>query len=185
MTQQLIYPQASIQIRTLHFADDGRIPNHPTLPMIVYKGVLRLDARDPAGTAEQLFARNGWQGMWRNGIFDFHHYHSNAHEVLAICRGQATVRFGGEAGETLVVEAGDVALLPAGTGHKRLSPSGDLLVVGAYPPGQTPDLCRGELGERPQALATIQAVPLPAQDPVYGTTGPRFAYWPALPACVD
>ncbi|HRW11095.1 MAG TPA: cupin domain-containing protein, partial [Caldilineaceae bacterium] len=114
---------------------------------------------------------HGWQGMWRNGIFDFPHYHSNAHEVLAICRGAATVRFGGERGQTLVVQAGDVALLPAGTGHQRLSPSGDLLVVGAYPPGQVPDLCRGNAAERPQVLTNIQRVPLPERDPVYGTDG--------------
>ncbi len=162
-----------------HFGDDGTIPNHPTLPLIVYKGVLRLAAQDPAVTAEQLVAANGWHGSWRNGIFDFAHYHSNAHEVLAICRGQATVRFGGATGETLVVAAGDVALLPAGTGHQRLSPSGELLVVGAYPPGQSPDLCRGKAAERPWALAQIQQVALPVRDPVYGAAGPLFTYWRA------
>ena len=160
-----------------HFGDDGTIPNHRTLPLIVYKGVLRLADQDPAVTAEQLFASNGWQGSWRNGIFDFAHYHSNAHEVLAICRGQATVRFGGEKGETLLVAAGDVALLPAGTGHQRLSPSGDLLVVGAYPPGQMPDLCRGKVAERSWALAQIQQVALPTLDPVYGVAGPLFQHW--------
>lgn len=159
------------------FRDDGNIPNHPTWPMIVYRGVLRLDASDPASTAEQLFTQNGWQGTWRNGIFDFHHYHSTAHEVLAICRGRATVRFGGEQGETLTVQAGDVALLPAGTGHKRLSPSGDLLVVGAYPPGQAPDLCRGNPSERPGVLATIPQVALPDTDPVCGSMGPLLQYW--------
>lgn len=177
MTTTLTQPLDSIAVLTFHFADDGQIPNHPTLPMIVYKDVLRLSVTDPAATAEQLFTGNGWQGTWRNGIFDFHHYHSNAHEVLAICRGQATVRFGGEEGETLVVEAGDVALLPAGTGHKRLSPSADLLVVGAYPPRQHPDLCRGQAEERPLAVHTIPGVALPAQDPVYGETGPMYSYW--------
>ncbi|MEZ4622993.1 MAG: cupin domain-containing protein [Caldilineaceae bacterium] len=174
---ELTYPLDSIAVATFTFGDDGSIPNHPTLPLILYKGVLRLAANDPAATAEQLFAQHGWQGTWRNGIFDFHHYHSNAHEVLAICRGRATVRFGGEAGETVTVEAGDVALLPAGTGHKRLSPSGDLLVVGAYPPGQVPDLCRGTVGERPRALTTIRRVPLPDRDPVFGRVGPLLTNW--------
>ena len=177
MTPPLTNPLASIAVTTYIFPDDGAMPNHPILPLILYKGVLRLDTTDPAATAEQLFTQNGWQGSWRNGIFDFHHYHSNAHEVLAICRGQATVRFGGEAGETLTVTAGDVALLPAGTGHKRLSPSKDLLVVGAYPAGQSPDLCRGGPGERPQVLANIQRVALPERDPVYGTTGPLLTHW--------
>lgn len=162
-----------------HFGDAGAIPNHPTLPMIVYPGVLRLDAHDPATTAEQLFASNGWQGSWRNGIFAFPHYHSNAHEVLSICRGWATVRFGGDAGTTLTVQAGDIALLPAGTGHQRLESSVDLLVVGAYPPGQSPDLCRGHASERAWALPNIQQVALPTHDPVYGTAGPLFTAWRA------
>lgn len=177
MTTNLTHSLDTIEVATFTFTDDGIIPNHPTLPLILYKGALRLNARDPAATAEQLFTQNGWQGTWRNGIFDFHHYHSNAHEVLAICRGSATVRFGGEAGETVTVEAGDVALLPAGTGHKRLSPSEDLLVVGAYPPGQSPNLCRGDLRERRTALEAIEQVALPRQDPVYGSAGPLLVYW--------
>ena len=160
-----------------HFADDGAIPNHPTLPMLVYKGAIEPDVRDPAITAETLFVRNGWQGTWRNGIFDYHHFHSTAHEVLAICRGHAEVRFGGDQGETLHVQAGDVALLPAGTGHKRLRSSTDLLVVGAYPPGQQWDLCRGAPGERPRVLENIQRVPLPQTDPVFGHAGPVFTFW--------
>lgn len=171
----------SVQIVTFHFEGDGQIPNHPMLPMIVYRAVLRLDAYDPAATAEKLFLRNGWQGMWRNGIFDFPHYHSNAHEVLAICRGAATVRFGGAHGVTLVIQAGDVALLPAGTGHQRLSASGDLLVVGAYPPEQVPDLCQAEkyvaTAEYEALRTVVQAVPLPTSDPIYGPIGPLFAQW--------
>jgi len=165
------------QLATYRFADDGSIPNHPTLPMLVYPQILLLDANDPAATAEALFTANGWSGTWRNGIYAFHHYHSTAHEVLAICRGQAAVRFGGEQGVTLTVQAGDIVLLPAGTGHKRLRSSHDLLVVGAYPPEQEPDLCRGKPSERPQVLENIRRVPLPATDPVYGAMGPVLDQW--------
>lgn len=167
------------EILTFFFQDDGAIPNHPTLPMLVYRGIFKPERVDPAATAEMLFNNSGWQGTWRNGIFDYHHYHSTAHEVLALCRGRAEVRFGGEQGQTLTVQAGDVALLPAGTGHKRLSSSRDLLVVGAYPPGQTPDLRRGVAGERPQVLTAIQRVPLPQGDPVFGNEGPVFTIWRA------
>ena len=167
----------TLHCATYYFADDGAIPNHPTWPMIVYQGVFQPDAHDPASTAEQIFTANGWVSTWRNGIFAYHHYHSTAHEVLAICRGTAQVRFGGEQGLTLDVQAGDVVVLPAGTGHKRLRASNDLLVVGAYPPNQDVDLLHGETAERPKALENIQRVPLPLSDPVYGKIGPLLECW--------
>ena len=171
---------ADAAIATHWFEDDGSIANNPTLPLLLYNGALRLD-RDPspdtAATCEAVFAANGWGGRWRNGIFTYHHYHSTAHEVLAIARGKVRVRFGGEAGVTVELQSGDVALLPAGTGHKNLGASAELLVVGAYPPGQSWDLLRGESGDRPQALENIARVPLPPNDPVYGDRGPVWEYW--------
>jgi uncharacterized protein YjlB len=115
--------------------------------------------------------------MWRNGIYPFTHYHSRIHEALGVARGRARVRFGGASGEELEIAAGDVAVLPAGTGHQRLSASGDLLVVGAYPPAGTYDLCRATPSDRERARATIPAVPLPATDPLYGADGPLVALW--------
>ena len=166
-------------VRALHFEDDGRIPNNPTLPLLLYPSVLDVkDAADPAEVAEQRFARNGWRGAWRNGIFPFPHYHSNAHEVLAVCRGSATVRFGGDAGEVVEVRAGDVVVIPAGVGHQNLGSSGDFLVVGAYPAGQEDyDLCRGAPGERPGVLERIGRVRLPEHDPVAGAKGPLLEHW--------
>src|SRR5262249_5623236 len=126
-----------MRVATYLFADDGDIPNHPRWPMIVYKGAVDPQAGDPARAFEKLFADHGWVDGWRDGIFTFPHYHSNAHEVLGIARGEAKVRFGGATGEVLQVEAGDAVLLPAGTGHQNLGQSSDLLVIGAYPPGSS------------------------------------------------
>jgi uncharacterized protein YjlB len=159
------------------FADDGSIPNNPALPFLVYPGALKLPGDDPAATCEAVFAANDWGGCWRDGIYPFAHYHSTAHEVLGICRGEARVRFGGHTGIELTVRTGDVVVIPAGVGHQNLGAGPDLLVVGAYPRGQRFDLCRGRPEERPQALANIARVPLPVADPVYGVDGPLVEHW--------
>jgi uncharacterized protein YjlB len=159
------------------FADDGRVPNNPTLPFLVYRGAVDVAGRDPAAAIERVFAAHGWGDMWRNGVYPFTHYHSRIHEALGVARGYGRVRFGGAAGEELEIAAGDVAVLPAGTGHQRLSASGDFLVVGAYPPSGTYDLCRASPAEHARALTTIPAVPLPTTDPLYGRDGPLLALW--------
>jgi uncharacterized protein YjlB len=164
---------------TLFFRDDGIVPNNP-LPALLYKSAVGFGA-DPEGELEALFARNGWgHGQWRDGIYPFTHYHSMIHEALGIARGQAQVRLGGEHGEIVALTAGDVAVLPAGTGHQRLSASGDLVVVGAYPPEGAYNLCRGDNpADRAEALATVPRVPLPQSDPVGGPAGALPRLWKA------
>jgi len=165
------------QPRTIRFADDGEIPNNPTLPLLVYPGVLELTRfSDPAAAFEALFELNGWSGCWRNGIYDYVHYHSRTHEALGIARGRARVRFGGRGGREIELSAGDAAVLPAGTGHHCLSASPDLLVVGAYPPDGTYDECTGT-EDRQQALRTISQVPQPDRDPVLGEEGALLQAW--------
>jgi uncharacterized protein YjlB len=158
------------------FADDGDIPNSP-LPLLVYKAAIDPGAGDPAVAFETLFAANGWSDGWRNGIFPFHHYHSTAHEVLGIAAGSAEVRFGGEGGATLTVEPGDAVLIPAGVGHKRLSATPSLLVIGAYPGGQRADLMREGAEDKAGIRRRIAAVKLPAADPVGGPAGAMAEFW--------
>jgi uncharacterized protein YjlB len=160
------------------FEDDGQTPNNALLPMIVYRGVLGTPpGSDPAAPFEEMFGAHGWRHSWRNGIHGFLHFHARTHEVLGIARGEALVQFGGDGGRNLTVEAGDVVVLPAGTGHRRLSGSADLLVVGAYPASGSIDQVQpGELGHG-EALARIAQVPRPEQDPVYGRDGPLTRLW--------
>src|SRR5690606_27477925 len=113
-------------------------------------------------------------------VYPFHHYHSNAHEVLGIASGSARLLLGGPRGREFEVRAGDVIVIPAGVAHRQLSKSGDFLVVGGYPAGHgSPDLRRGEPGERPAADLRIARVPLPDSDPVRGPQGPLPEHWRA------
>ena len=162
------------------FADDGDVPNSP-LPLIVYHGAVDVARGRAAEAFEALFARNGWGGSWRNGIYPFHHYHSNVHEVLGIAAGEASVRFGGEGGRTLEVAAGDAVLIPAGVGHKRLSGSDDLLVIGAYPGGQRADLMREGAEDTAGIRRRVAAATRPGLDPVAGADGPMDEHWAVSP----
>ncbi len=160
------------------FKDDGLTPNNAKLPLVIYRGVVRLpESLDPAAVFEELFASNGWQDSWRNGIYDFSHYHSRIHEVLGIARGMARVQFGGSGGRKIHLKAGDVIIMPAGTGHRRLSAADDLLVVGAYPGSGKYDECRARRRDHDRALVAIANVPLPRKDPVYGRDGPLVRLW--------
>lgn len=165
-----------IDVQTYMFSDDGRIPNNPDLPLLVYRAVLPA-AGDMTQACRALFQRNGWGGIWVNGVYSYHHYHSTAHEVLGVVSGFASIQFGGEGGQTFEVAAGDVVVIPAGVGHCNRGASADFRVVGAYPAGQTWDLCRGDPGERPRVLFNIRETPLPATDPVYGDQGPVLEHW--------
>lgn len=158
------------------FEDDGLVPNNP-MPFLVYKGAVELDRDRPEETIEGLFGRHDWGDMWRNGVFDYLHYHSTVHEALGVARGHARVRFGGNHGQDFEIRAGDIAILPAGTGHQCLSASDDFCVVGAYPPGPKMQVTRPTPENHAKALKTIPQVPLPPSDPVTGKDGPLLRLW--------
>jgi len=164
------------QPERIPFKDDGSIPNS-RYAVLIYRGAVDLDDRDPASSMEERFTANHWTNSWRNGIYPFHHYHSTSHEVLGVYQGSATVRLGGERGQDFFVEAGDVIVIPAGVGHKNLGASERFGVVGAYPNGRRWDLLRGRPGERPQADQNILAIPMPTEDPLYGSDGPLKKIW--------
>ena len=135
------------------------IPNHPSFPVLLYREV---NADDVQG----LFASRGWSGSWVNGVFDFHHFHSTSHEVLGVLAGEATLELGGPQGRAFDVRAGDVVVLPAGTGHRRAGARNGFTVTGAYPAGQEDyDLLRSA---DDAARERIRTVPVPEQDPVGG-----------------
>jgi len=169
------------RVRTHRIPENPPFPNNPELPLLVYPQAVPLTGPQPAAAFESRFRANGWADPWRDGIYDYHHYHSTAHEVLGIFSGSARIAFGGDGGVVLEVRGGDVVVIPAGVSHKNLGASGDLGVVGAYPLGQDWDMNTGKPGERPAADRAIAAVPLPAADPVFGPDGPLVRLWKVKP----
>lgn len=163
-------------IVTFTLNDDGPFPNN-RLPVLVYPKAITPGDDDPCEAFEERFQANGWGGTWRNGIFDYHHYHATAHEVLGCAQGWVQVRLGGPDGREVRLNAGDVVLLPAGTAHRNLGHSADYRIVGAYPPGQHPDMKYGEPEEYGPAKASISQVPMPERDPVLGTSDGVLVTW--------
>jgi uncharacterized protein YjlB len=161
---------------TFVFADDGLVPNNP-MPFLVYKQAIDVAGDHPEKTIEGLFAANGWGDMWRNGVYDYLHYHATVHEALGVARGHARVRFGGDRGKEFQIAAGDVAILPAGTGHQCHSASRDFSVVGAYPPGPRMHVTLPTPENHAKALKSIPMVKLPDIDPVLGADGPLVRLW--------
>lgn len=160
----------------LRFADDGQIPNN-TLPLLIYHHVLEEEGTKGAEWLENRFLSNNWSNSWRWGVYPFHHYHSNTHEVLGVFSGSALLHLGGENGRKIEVHVGDVIVIPAGTGHKKISSSDNFTVVGAYPNGLNPDLLKGDAGERPQADRNIAAVLIPESDPIFGKGNGLLKIW--------
>jgi uncharacterized protein YjlB len=157
------------------FDDDGAFPNSP-LPLLVYRNAV---PPDPVAI-ERLFAANRWPPAWRDGVHPFHHFHSTAHEVLGVARGEASVLFGGPNGTVLTVRAGDVVVVPAGVAHCNQGQSSDLLIVGAYPANAPrPDLRRGTPSEHDAARRAVGSVKLPESDPVDGLHGAVVRLWTA------
>ena len=165
------------RIETLEFSPGRWVPNS-RLPVVLIRGALDGPADDSAIHA--LYRANGWGGTWTWTVYDFHHYHSTAHEALAVATGEASLMLGGREGREVTVRAGDLVVLPAGTGHKRLGASGDFAVCGAYPPGQEADLLKAIEDNWPGAKARAAAVPEPRTDPLYGADGPLVRLWSGL-----
>ena len=160
------------ETQTYHFSDDGSIPNN-RLPLVVYRYCIN---QDEAGL-RQLLDANGWGDTWVNGVYDYHHYHSTAHEFLGVLNGKATLQLGGEDGKVLDVTRGDVLIIPAGVGHRCIEAGPQFSVMGAYPKGQNWDMRKGKPADRPEVMDNIARVALPVMDPIYGESGPLKCLW--------
>jgi uncharacterized protein YjlB len=157
--------------------DDGTFPNNAMLPLLVYQKAIHLPDKDAGKTIVELLETNGWVNAWKDGVYDYHHYHSTAHEVLVVIRGSARIQFGGPTGIAELLESGDAVVIPAGVAHKAIDIYDGFTCIGAYPTGQDYDLNYGKEEERGQAILNIKTLPLPTADPIYGVEGPMVMNW--------
>ena len=156
--------------------DDAQFPGN-RLPVILYRQALRLPPLFKALYIKRLFARNGWSNAWNSGVFTYSHYHSTTHEVLGFFRGSTVLHLGGAHGYNINIRKGDVLIIPAGVAHKNLGREHQVKCIGAYPGGRDYDINTGMPGERPRTDQNIRALPLPGQDPFYGTVEGLPAIW--------
>jgi uncharacterized protein YjlB len=155
-------------VERFYVKDDGTFPNSH-FSALLYKDVLKIPKLFPAFAVKRSFKKNNWSNAWKSGIYDYHHYHSVTHEVLGVYEGKTTLQLGGPEGVKVIIEKGDVLIIPAGMAHKNLGAENDVKCVGAYPDGKNYDMNYGKPGERPQTDKNIAKVGIPSTDPVFGT----------------
>ncbi|KAK5110833.1 hypothetical protein LTR62_005544 [Meristemomyces frigidus] len=124
------------QVKSYKLNPTPLIPNSP-YPLLHYPGLLADKADRNAAKVYDLLTANGWTPQWiyRYGSTQTSHYHSHAHECMAVLTGHATIRFGvadtsddleastngsshEDGGVEVEARAGDVFLIPAGVSHK-------------------------------------------------------------------
>lgn len=166
-------------VTIIQLTENEPYPNN-ILPVLYYEDVLS-DALTEDFTTDnvlEFFENNGYTHGWINGILDRHHFHSNAHEALAVTKGEVTVQLGGQNGEMMTLRKGDVVLLPAGTAHKRLDGTENFEIVGAYPSnGENFDMQYGDASDYEAIKENISNVERPLTDPVTGNPGDMDEYW--------
>jgi len=125
-----------VQVKSYKLPPTKLIPNSPQ-PLLHYPKFLKENGESKTTQAYDLFHENGWELHWifRYGPTQTSHYHSAAHECMAVLTGSATIRFGAadtsddleesthgsgreDAGVEVHAEAGDVFIIPAGVAHK-------------------------------------------------------------------
>ena len=143
----------------------------------MYRTLLNTCLPHKAETFERVFRAHGWRGTWRDSIDTSCHFHADAHEVVGIARGHVDVELGGAGDRAVRLTAGDLVMLPAGVGHRRVRASPNLLVVGVSPAGQHKYNICTSLRECRNAKQRIATVALPESDPFFGPQGPLTKLW--------
>ncbi len=169
-------------IKQILLEEDRPYPNS-AFPVLYYPEAFKeiTNNDNPEREVIEKLGQHLYKRDWVDGIFPYHHFHNNTHEVLVCIEGEASVQLGGPNGKTVTFSKGDVLLLPAGTAHKRIEASDDFEIVGAYPDGidyqtyREEDVASEEIYEKVRQESA--KVPVPENDPVQGQEGAVQKYW--------
>lgn len=172
----LLQPIQKMNIIRHLVTEDGPFPNNGLLPLLVYQGAFQLRGENETETVKEILETNRWFDAWIGGIYDHHHYHSTAHEILVTLKGSCRLQVGGPNGATVSIDRGDVVIVPAGVAHRSIDTNG-FQCLGAYPEGQQYDMNYGKPEEFGTAAENIHKVPVPENDPLYGKDGPLLKHW--------
>ena len=169
-------------VQTIDTKENQPFPNN-SLPVLYYPEAAKelMNSEDTGEKVQSFLEKNGYSNGWVGGIFTYHHFHSNTHEVLVCISGTADVQLGGPNSEVYPLKQGDVLLLPAGVAHKLLEATDDFQVVGAYPEGKEPDTQKGNTKNYEEMKVKISQLGIPKYDPVEKTQGGVFDFWDKLP----
>lgn len=172
----MINSHKDIKVISKTLKANGYSPNNASVPLLIFKKALLLK-NSTIKDVKKLLKKNKWHKIWVDSVYDYHHYHSNTHEMLIVFTGKAKLQIGGVRGRVFIVSQGDVIFFPAGVSHKKISSTNDFQTIGAYPYHIKYNMIYLKLKDYYSAVSSIQKVKLPKTDPIYGKNGLLFKYW--------
>lgn len=141
-----------------YLTPDDWVPNNSQHPVIKFAMAEGISADSGAMTA--MLKQAGWVTQWQAPLYSYQHFHSTSHVLLTVLKGRGRMQLGGDRGEIVSLQTGDIYFLPAGTGQRLMNSSGNFEVLAAYPEGQCWDICRSALSQT--ALKRLSQIPLPS-----------------------
>ena len=161
---------------TFVFDDDGLVPNN-ILPLVIYKRAIELAGGDPARAIDELFRANGWDQRWRDGIFDYQHYHATCTRRSA---SRAATRWCCSAASTARRSSSTPATSRSCPPAPATSASSPAMISAWSAPTRPAKPWRSLARPRRTYRRAMETIPLvlpPPSDPVFGQDGPLLRLW--------
>ncbi|MCD2425876.1 hypothetical protein LQ567_24040 [Niabella pedocola] len=158
-----------------YFRKDNLIPNSPH-PLLVYRTFFDKESDACENWLKKKFTAHQWFLFAGVPPLDVPFYYMNTHVVLGVCAGAAKWQLGGTLGLTMVIEKGDVLVIPAGVGLQHLESSADFKITGASALDVVPKI-RKEASGNSKDPGRVADVPIPETDPVLGMDDGLLTIW--------